>query len=1257
MQVRKPFQADPKLKTYLENILYIAEYLPDHQIVKDFFMVLEKQVRQWLAMDPKEFVNSTSEKEILQLIIEASLPHDKKYFPIRAKLCFLRGLIHRNGFQTIKAHKKQAFLDFQDAANFGCMEAWTEVGDAYYEQIKNKPAPISKDPLFKNMLLAYDKGDNTSTLRLIENGYLTLYKDALILGDYDEAINIAKAIKNQLQEHPDIIVNAEVSAIVNNVSEIEQLKLLMIDAQKISKAYIELINNADVSNIEEQYLALSKSLSNQSTPNPIYDYYYAQILRFKARLLKDPADSHKRDGINQVANQIFSNIMKGIDYPSCCKPLLNFSCAMGLEDNVSDFMKLPRSSFDYLQDAANAGCYMAFSFLANKSELEKNDIIACQHYYMLGALANDPRCLISYFHRFLSPQLKEAIKTQNIETIVNLCKRTITTLNGAYHNPYIVTANKDYMIENMKEVMTVLEAHTYKHPLLTVNFWNQLDPINRGECIPLLEAMYNYEKISGFAFTERLKQLKALSKIASILLKKKSIENCEELQKQLKSLKEQISVAVLYIKKEMYIDELQQLASVKPIDRLRSFTKFIMKKHGLGAKYYMEYIDPLHRIGELQRVWEKAMTEKNYFEWLKDLDNYSTDITQRAIYLEPEDQEQNEVMLDNNSLTYAASKQAIKDGQYLYIVDEQKKVYMASEALSSAGHLHFYHASFRAGDPVLCGGEVVIKNGKITHINNGSGHYIPDINRLYDAIIHLKELNMLSDDFKIGILGMNVPSDVTASLNDLSFNQFRALYVRMTLKKNLTTQNVALVQNAIPIQNIAVGQTVATAQNQATADLPSQPDKKKLDQMTKEIKPYINQAVETYHQSQTQTVSLMSSRESRAFVRNSLQGVPIVPLAYQSAKVNTCDANICQVMSTSLFSSNIESTKKQSDDQVISGVTCNGYPFIIAVDGFFGCNNRLVFNFIQMNVVPLIQKYYLLLQNNPHQYEKIVKDWIMEIITLKRKNMGHLISFTLSIAITFPHNGRNYVSGFGVGDIGIVKRDQLGKLDQLATHTVVDGFKDGFDDSMVDSNEQVARMLNRASCFLREIKPGDEIVAYTYIPKTLELVQNTEDENVKKYKLNDALSFDKSTPLLAQLLAMSIQDHEAKVNELKLLKAFKNGDDCSMAAFRMPTHEQQLLLLKKNLCLELYTYITNLSTKKQSSFPALFSISIKDQINTIYKFMDVINGKIEFKALTDKEIKIISSPEIALICEPYKKYNVVPSGSPVAAVIKDAPNP
>ena len=56
---------------------------------------------------------------------------------------------------------------------------------------------------------------------------------------------------------------------------------------------------------------------------------------------------------------------------------------------------------------------------------------------------------------------------------------------------------------------------------------------------------------------------------------------------------------------------------------------------------------------------------------------------------------------------------------------------------------------FGYGKPVSCGGYITIKNGIITHIDNGSGHYQPDHNMLLHACSKLFNSGVMDPNIKL----------------------------------------------------------------------------------------------------------------------------------------------------------------------------------------------------------------------------------------------------------------------------------------------------------------------------------------------------------------------------------------------------------------------------------------------------------------------------------------------------------------------------
>ena len=58
-----------------------------------------------------------------------------------------------------------------------------------------------------------------------------------------------------------------------------------------------------------------------------------------------------------------------------------------------------------------------------------------------------------------------------------------------------------------------------------------------------------------------------------------------------------------------------------------------------------------------------------------------------------------------------------------------------------------------AGKPVLCAGEIEIVNGKIKHLNTGSGHYGPAKGYLRNVINALEICGVLPSSYKVNYHG------------------------------------------------------------------------------------------------------------------------------------------------------------------------------------------------------------------------------------------------------------------------------------------------------------------------------------------------------------------------------------------------------------------------------------------------------------------------------------------------------------------------
>jgi hypothetical protein len=95
-------------------------------------------------------------------------------------------------------------------------------------------------------------------------------------------------------------------------------------------------------------------------------------------------------------------------------------------------------------------------------------------------------------------------------------------------------------------------------------------------------------------------------------------------------------------------------------------------------------------------------------------------------------------------------------GRFKYMCDDPSLIKMTSDTMVAPG-IYLYciipdgtlclfddhHSAGACGQPVICAGNITIKNNKIKRIDNSSGHYYPPHNMLEKAISILKEQNLI----------------------------------------------------------------------------------------------------------------------------------------------------------------------------------------------------------------------------------------------------------------------------------------------------------------------------------------------------------------------------------------------------------------------------------------------------------------------------------------------------------------------------------
>lgn len=95
------------------------------------------------------------------------------------------------------------------------------------------------------------------------------------------------------------------------------------------------------------------------------------------------------------------------------------------------------------------------------------------------------------------------------------------------------------------------------------------------------------------------------------------------------------------------------------------------------------------------------------------------------------------VMISGNSLVDAQDKSYNTTGfenTNMYAIDGYGNLFV-TDAIGLTKHVEYFnHSSFNAGKAVMSAGELTIVQGKLTRINNNSGHYKPTRANLHTAV-------------------------------------------------------------------------------------------------------------------------------------------------------------------------------------------------------------------------------------------------------------------------------------------------------------------------------------------------------------------------------------------------------------------------------------------------------------------------------------------------------------------------------------------
>jgi hypothetical protein len=93
--------------------------------------------------------------------------------------------------------------------------------------------------------------------------------------------------------------------------------------------------------------------------------------------------------------------------------------------------------------------------------------------------------------------------------------------------------------------------------------------------------------------------------------------------------------------------------------------------------------------------------------------------------------------------TYGAAWDGSAGG---FVLTKNNRLYVSEHhqigTTAQGGQAGFYHSAYTSGDPVLCSGEIQLRNGVPTQISNSSGHYRPSPNQLRYVLNLFKKYNV-----------------------------------------------------------------------------------------------------------------------------------------------------------------------------------------------------------------------------------------------------------------------------------------------------------------------------------------------------------------------------------------------------------------------------------------------------------------------------------------------------------------------------------
>jgi TPR repeat protein len=784
----------------LSEALLPVEGLIDH---------LEQQVEKWLHQPKKD---NTYAITVMRTLMEVSLPQGENYHhlnQLRARLIYITGRIHEMGFESFKQNSKQAKLNFVRAAELGDIKAWEALGKIYLRAALEMRTPIYKHAEFHEALSCFSNAGPKAAFNLI-TCFEVMYGHAKLEANFDAIFKALQWSLQLLSKHP-LLVNEKLflnpELLKTEILNMQLLQKAAEDAVKSSARVLE-VDRLPVAEMEQRYIYVTQDFESTEGRNPIFDYYYAVILKqlMKQWPRESESDREKSAAMKLKVADLLLRI-KDNHYPAFLRPLQQ--CALGIalyEHNIveADELRAAKTAF---KNSTRGGCAMANHFLASILLAEGNTTVA-NEMRMVGVRALDPAAMVSYFLQMSNKNIiNRELDQASLEDIVNIVKNAedaLKTIEKMQQNPNVVKAILENIQDAKINITEVLLRATTLPDLFMPDKWTMHAPVANH----IIELLMEYHKTDPENYNAKLHTLYRLQLACDVLSNEKVLE-----PSLISAMQEKIKIATFHVARNQYYHKLNALCHpdlnlpegtsdkqrniARAKSRLRAATDFMKHRGHLQLPYYLEHLDPLHRKPEFRQAWLHSPDNKDFFSWLASFESFKPDEFERILYLRPDEREHYRLALHNDAVCYAVSQQAPEPATYLFVLDLNNQLYIASEQREIAGNQLFHHSTFLAGEPVIAAGEVTIENNKITKLANYSGHYMPNANAILDAFNRLNEAGMLSEDVRFALIGVNVPTGMIIDVNNMTLVEFVNLIDCMKLieqKSDLDSSNNHHVQ-------------------------------------------------------------------------------------------------------------------------------------------------------------------------------------------------------------------------------------------------------------------------------------------------------------------------------------------------------------------------------------------------------------------------------------------------------------------------------